>query len=40
MRKALGRAYLRMDELLVMEDQQEELRKLAGEQEQPATGSR
>ncbi len=33
MQGALGRAFLRMDELLVEDDQQEELRKLAGEPE-------
>lgn len=38
MQKALGRAYLRMDELLVMEKHEAELRKLAGESDQPAPG--
>ncbi|CAL8469876.1 g9418 [Coccomyxa elongata] len=35
MQKALGRAYLRMDELLVMDDHEAELRKLAGEADHP-----
>ncbi len=35
MQKALGRAYLRMDELLVMDDHEAELRKLAGEGDHP-----
>ncbi len=35
MQKALGRAYLRMDELLVMDNHEAELRKLAGEADHP-----
>ena len=36
MQGALGRAYLRMDELLVMDVHEAELRKLAGEPDQPS----